>query len=369
MISGLSCLCQPPVRMVMADRSCSRPRSQDAAPADLAGPSPQSLHSRTMRVSVVIPCYNSLRWLPETLDSVLTQTFDDFEVILVDDGGSDGLAAWAGELGDDRVRVVRQDNAGVSAARNLGIASAEGELVAFCDSDDLWVPTFLDLMLAAFDRMPEAGVIYGHYDVIDAEGQPTGRVEAYNFEGDVWEQFVTVNPVAMSASMVPKAVLDTVGGFQVNRDRFPIDVEDWELWIRIADLYPVALVPEVICHYRRHESNASNNTASLELAYRNLLEEVFRNQNPERMAMQGAATASVDLILGWHSLNDDHDADAALAYRRSAVRHQPERRRDPVYWRLGLGASALKYGGERLYNLVRSGFSGFRLVGRADSAQ
>ncbi len=319
-----------------------------------------------MRVSVVIPCFNSLRWLPQTLDSVLTQSFDDFEVILVDDGGSDDLAAWAGELGDERVRVVRQDNAGVSAARNLGVTAAAGELIAFCDSDDLWVRNLLALMVAAFDRMPQAGLIYGHYDVIDSEGQPTGRVEAYDFEGDVWEQLVTVNPVATSASMVPKAVLDAVGGFQVNRDRFPIDVEDWELWIRIADLYPVALVPEVICHHRRHESNSSNNTASLELAYRNLLEEVFKNQDPQRMAMQGAATANVDLILGWHSLNDDRDADAALAYRRSAVRHQPERWRDPLCWRLGLGASALKYGGEWTYNLVRSGFSGFRLVGRAD---
>ncbi len=313
-----------------------------------------------MRVSVVIPCYNSLRWLPETLQAVLSQTFTDFEVVLVDDGGSDDLAGWAAAVGDDRVRVVRQSNGGVASARNLGMAEARGELIAFCDSDDIWDERFLQLMVAEYDERPEVGLVYSHYDVIDAQGHPTGRVEAYDFSGEVWADFVLVNPVAMSASLVPKRVVDDLGGFLVNRDRFPIDVEDWELWIRIADRYPVAVVPEVLCHYRRHDSNSSNNTPSLDMAYRNLLEEVFEDQTPGRREMLGPATAGVELTLGWHSLNDDHDAERALAYRRSALRHQPSRRVDPVYWRLGIGSYALKYGGMAAYNLFRSGFGSLR---------
>jgi glycosyltransferase involved in cell wall biosynthesis len=313
-----------------------------------------------MRVSVVIPCYNSQRWLPETLDAVLAQTFTDFEVVLVDDGGSDDLAGWADQVGDPRVRVVRQENSGVAAARNLGIAEARGELVAFCDSDDVWDHRMLELMVARYDGEPQVGLVYTHYDVIDATGNPTGRVEAYDFEGEVWADFVLVNPVAMSASMVPKRVFDHLGGFLVNRDRFPIDVEDWELWIRIADRYPVAVVPEVLCHYRRHDSNSSNNTDSLDTAYRNLLQEVFEDQTPGRREMMGPATAGVEITLGWHSLNDDLDPNRALAYRRSAVRHQPSRRADLVYWRLGLGAYSLKYGGISAYNVVRSGFGAVR---------
>jgi len=317
-------------------------------------PTGQAVHSPPMRASVVIPCYNSLRWLPETLDSVLAQTFADFEVVLVDDGGSDDLTGWAAGRGDDRVRVVRQDNAGVSAARNRGIDAARGELIAFCDSDDLWVPAALERMVACFDRDPAVGLVYGWYDVVDAEGRPTGRVEAHTHEGQVWDHFVTNNPVAMSASMVPAAVFARLGGFEVNRDKFPVDVEDWELWIRIAGSYPVAVVREVLCHHRRHDSNSSTDVDSLEAAYRHLLAKVFDGQSPARMARRPFALAHIEVILGWKSLNEDRDAVRALAFRRSAVRHHPALRRSPEYWRLGAAARALELMGDRGYAAVRA---------------
>lgn len=326
------------------------------------GANPKFRTIQVMRVSVVIPCFNSLDWLPQTVDSVLAQTFTDFEVVLVDDGGSDELDKWAAELGDQRVRVVRQDNAGVSAARNLGIREAKAPLIAFLDSDDLWVPKTLEWFVEAFDASPEVGVVYGHYDVIDDNNQPTGRVEAHSFSGEVWADFVETNAVGMSAAMVPAAVFADVGVFQVNRDKFPIDVEDWELWIRIADTYPAAVVAEIVCHHRRHDSNSSTNTESLELAYRNMLEEVFSDQPPHRMKMQPVATARAEVVLAWHSLNDDRDADAALGFRLSAVRHLPPLRRTPEYWRLGIAAYALKFGGEGVYSFVRGGFGAARLA-------
>lgn len=307
-----------------------------------------------MRASVVIPCFNSLRWLPETLDSVLSSTFDDFEVVLVDDGGSDELGAWAAARGDGRVRVVRQENAGVSAARNRGVAEAGSELVAFCDSDDLWTPSTLELLVGRFDEDPTVGLVYGWYDVIGEDGRPTGRVEAYDWEGDVWSRFVTANPVPMSGSLVPVSVFEGLGGFRVNRDRFPIDVEDWELWIRLAGHHRVSLVRQVVCHHRRHDSNSSSDVGSLDAAYRNMLVSVFDGQPPDRMALRPAATARADMMLGWHSLVDDLDPRRALAYRRSAARHDPSRRRSVGYWRLGLGAAALAVGGRRGYELVRS---------------
>ncbi len=307
-----------------------------------------------MRVSVVIPCFNSLRWLPETLASVLGSSFEDFEVVLVDDGGSDDLAGWAETLGDERVRVVRQDNAGVSAARNRGIAAAVGELVAFCDSDDLWSPSALERLVERFDEDPSVGLVYGWYDVIEGDGEPTGRVEAYGWEGEVWDRFVTANPVGMSASLVPVEVLRSLGGFRVNRDRFPIDVEDWELWIRIADSHRVAVVREILCHHRRHDSNSSTDVASLDAAYRFLLRSVFEGQPPQRMEVRPAATARAEMLLGWHSLNDDLDAHVAFAYRRSAARHLPGLRRKPDYWRLGAAAAALEVGGRRFYEGVRT---------------
>lgn len=311
-----------------------------------------------MRVSVVIPCYNSLRFLPETLDSVLDQTFSAtngrFEVVLVDDGGDDDLGAWAAGLGDDRVHVVRQQNAGVSAARNLGIAVAAGELIAFCDSDDLWTTGTLAALVACFDNDPGIGLAYGWYDVIDADGRPTGRVERSDWQGEVWDRFVTANPVAASASMVSRAALDDVGVFAVNRDKFPIDVEDWELWIRIAAQWRVGLAPAVLAHHRRHDSNSSSDVDSLEAAYAHLLDVAFARVDPDRARLRPAANAQVQVRLAWHAINDSHDPRRALASLRRATTSDPELRRTREYWRLRLAASAFCVTGDAGYRMMRS---------------
>ncbi|MFV0316241.1 MAG: glycosyltransferase family 2 protein [Microthrixaceae bacterium] len=322
------------------------------------------------RVSVVIPCYNSLRWLPETMQRVLSQSFADFEAILVDDGGDDDLAGWVESLGDPRVRVVRQDNAGVSAARNRGIDEARGELVAFLDSDDLWFAHTLGALVGRYDEVigegdggPRVGLVYGWYQVADEAGSAVGRTEAYEVEGDAWEGFVVSNPVGPSATLVPKAVLVDVGGFEVNRDEFPVDVEDWELWIRIAAAgYRVALVRDVLYLYRRHDSNSSVDVASLDKAYRRLLAKVFEGQPPLRRSLLPRAVARVDMILAWQSLNDLRDAQMASAYRRSARRHFPGARREVEYWRLGLAIAVARLMGQGGFDLVRSSAGGLRRV-------
>lgn len=315
-------------------------------------------------VTVVIPCHNSLRFLPATLDSVLAQSRPDLEVVLVDDGGTDDLAGWVATLDDARVRAVRQDNAGPSAARNRGIAEATSPLVAFLDSDDLWEPTFLERTLPRLDD-PDVALVYAGYDVIDATGRPSGRATVSTWEGDVWERFVTRNPVACSGVVVRRSVLDEVGGFTVNRDRFPIDVEDWDLWVRIAADHRVAVVSEVLVHHRRHGGNSSANPESLDAAYRFFLDNVFRDVPPERAALRPVATARTELLLGWHSLVDRRDPAAALGYRRSAARHCPDVTRSTEYWRLGAAARALSVTGERGFDAVRAANSAARrLLGR-----
>jgi glycosyltransferase involved in cell wall biosynthesis len=312
-----------------------------------------------VRVSVVIPCFNSLRFLPATLDSVLDQRLPpelagQVEVVLVDDGGSDDLAAWVAQRGDDRVRVVRQDNAGVSAARNLGIESARGELIAFCDSDDLWLPTTLADLVACIDADDRIGLAYGWYDVIDAHDQPTGRVERCDWQGEVWERFVTRNPVAASGVLVRRTALDDVGVFAVNRDRFRIDVEDWELWIRIAARWRVGLVPRVVTRHRRHDDNSSSDVESLADAYQHLLDVVFADVSPERAALRPVAAAHIDMVLAWQYLNDRQDAGSAALHLQRAVANDPSRRRSGEYLRLRLAVAALRVGGDRGYRALRA---------------
>jgi glycosyltransferase involved in cell wall biosynthesis len=312
-------------------------------------------------VSVVIPCFNSLRYLPATVDSVLAQTHGDLEVVLVDDGGSDDLAGWVAGSDQERVRLVRQDNAGPSAARNRGVAESRAELIAFLDSDDLWEPEFLERLLPRLDD-PAVGLVYSGWDVIDADGRPNGRATVSTWEGDVWERFVTRNPVACSGVVLPRSVFVDVGGFEVNRDRFPIDVEDWELWVRIAAAHRVAAVPEVLCHHRRHDANSSSNPESLDAAYRHFLDTVFAGVSAERAALRPLATARAEIILGWQSLADRRDPGSALGYRRSALRHCPEVRSSPDYWRLGAAATAMRLTGDRGFEAVRASNEAVRRV-------
>ena len=327
-------------------------------------------------VTVVVPCFNSLDYLPQTVSSILAQEHDHLEVVLVDDGGTDDLAGWVASQVDPRARLIRQDNAGPSAARNAGIAAARGDLVAFLDSDDTWEPDFLSEMVACFVQPPPepggspanrpvgrpVGLAYSGWDVIDAQGRPNGRATVSAWSGDVWGQFVTRNPVACSGAVVRRSVFDDVGDFAVNRDRFPIDVEDWEMWVRIASSYPVAVVEKVLAHHRRHDSNSSSNPESLHAAYEHFLDTVFEGQPPERQALRPLATARAEIVLGWHSLADLRDADRALAYRRSAARHVPDVRRSPDWWRLGAAAMALKVVGDRGFRAVRGANESARRV-------
>ena len=310
-----------------------------------------------MLVSVVIPCHNSLRYLPETLESVLAQRLPpavDLEVVLIDDGGDDDLGAWVRRFGDARVRCVRQENTGVAGARNRGIAESTGELISFCDSDDLWNPDAVADLLSCFERDPGIGLAYGWYEVVDGDGEPTGAIRSSDLEGWAWERLVTENPIGASGVMVPRAVLDDVGVFEVNRDRFRIDVEDWELWIRIAASRRIGLTPTVVYRYRRHDSNSSSDVASIDAAYAHLFDVVFADVTPARAKLRPQAEASADQILAWQSLNDRQDPAMALQYLDRGARRWPELRRRPDYWRLRLAATALRATGPRGYDAVRS---------------
>ncbi|HEY9633632.1 MAG TPA: glycosyltransferase family A protein [Coleofasciculaceae cyanobacterium] len=165
------------------------------------------------KVTVVIATYNSMDYLPETLESVLRQTFTDFEVLVVDDGSSDSTVQWASGLVEPRVKLITQENQGVCVARNTGIAHARGEYVAFLDSDDLWEPTKLEKQVRCFEDNPALGLVHTWLALIDEQGTSTGRVLASNAEGDVLEQLVQKNTVACSSTMGRHCCFETVGMF------------------------------------------------------------------------------------------------------------------------------------------------------------
>jgi glycosyltransferase involved in cell wall biosynthesis len=196
-------------------------------------------------VSVVIPVFNAAALVASALRSVFAQTFADFEVILVDDGSEDrealdaALAEFSG-----RVRQIRQPNGGPAMARNTGIAAATGELVAFLDADDEWLPEKLARQVEYFGRYPQTGllhtaVVHGTRHGGACDGPPRSAFcELYHT--DFFINTLTV--------MMPRRVLEEVGGFDERRE---IHVEDWDLWLRTAARHPIGYLSTPLALHRR----------------------------------------------------------------------------------------------------------------------
>ena len=208
------------------------------------------------RVTVVIPNYNCARFLPETLESVFAQTCRDVEVIVVDDGSSDGSQAVLQRFGD-RIRVIQQANQGVSGARNRGIRESRGEFVAFLDADDLWHPEKLDKQLRLFSN-PAVGLVHCAVEYVDEANRPLGT----NFTGRSGR---VLKPIALlqgtvvlaggSTAVVRRDAFDKVGCF----DREMSTAADWDMWRRIACAYEIDMVREPLMRYRlRHGSMHRN---------------------------------------------------------------------------------------------------------------
>lgn len=213
-------------------------------------------------VSVVIPNYNYAGYIGQAVDSVLAQTYRRVEVVVVDDGSNDDsldvLAAYGG-----RVSVIEQRNAGVAAARNTGVAASSGEMVAFLDADDVWLPEKLQKQIEKITSDDEIGLVHCAMTYIDLKGEICGEATCGK-EGRVADDLLRFESGTVigagSTGLVRRDVFDSVGGFDVRLST----AADWDLCYRVAVGHQVGFVAEPLVLYRTHNSNMHSNIGAME---------------------------------------------------------------------------------------------------------
>ena len=220
------------------------------------------------RVSIVVSAYNTIQTLPETVESLLSQTYEDFEVVVVDDGSFDGTAEWVLSQPDPRLRLVRQVNRGLAGARNGGIAATNSEYVGFCDGDDLWEPEKLAEHVEFLDANPDVGLTYSGSALIDAESNSIGLFQTPKAERVNARDVLLRNPIGNgSTPVIRRACLNDISFRRDGETRdFWFDEafrqsEDIECWLRIAltTSWRIAGTSEPLTRYRIIASGLSAN--------------------------------------------------------------------------------------------------------------
>jgi glycosyltransferase involved in cell wall biosynthesis len=209
----------------------------------------------TPTISVCTTTWNAARFLPETLASVLAQTFTDFEVIIVDDGSTDRTPeVIAPYLADQRMRYYRYEHMGPGAARNLALRLARASLIAFLDADDLWLPHKLERQLELLRSDPGLGVVYTRRLLIDELGRELQYHQPPLYRGEVMAELFRNNFVCFSSALVRRAVFGKVGIFD---EDLPLAV-DYDFWLRVASAYRFDYVDEPLVKYRTGHSSLSS---------------------------------------------------------------------------------------------------------------
>jgi len=218
----------------------------------------------TPLVSISIPSYNHARWLPQAIDSVLAQTYENIELVIVDDGSTDeslGIAEGYAGRHPDKIRVFTHDrgeNRGISATCNRAIAECRGKYWAGLPSDDLILPNKIESQLAILEARPNDAFVWGQSQAIDEDGRPLSEHgplgRGLPQRGRALDLLLRENPIYGQTPLVRRSALD-----QLADDVFPVDVvaQDWYLWIRLVARFSATYVPEVVAKFRVHPASTS----------------------------------------------------------------------------------------------------------------
>ncbi|YAF94776.1 MAG: glycosyltransferase [Nodularia sp. CChRGM 3473] len=213
-------------------------------------------HESIPIISVIIPAYNSGKTINETIQSVLNQTFTNFELIIINDGSQDSTLDIVSQINDARIKIFSYPNAGGNVSRNRGLKHAVGEFVSFLDADDIWTPDKLQVQLQALQKNTDAKVAYSWTDYIDENGVIFLSGTHITANGDAYEKLLVNNFLENGSNpLIRREALIELGGFDESLEA----AQDWDMWLRLAAQYFFITVPTVQILYRVSANSLSSN--------------------------------------------------------------------------------------------------------------
>lgn len=221
------------------------------------------------KVSVHIPCYNGEKYIAEALQSVLDQTFHDFEIIVVNDGSTDRTEDIIKGFCDERIKYYYQENIGLARTRNRQLELSNGELIAFLDQDDLWFPTKLEKQIPLFEENPNVGLVYSKTIYFNNKSDfcQLSKTKKHH-AGYLFRELLKGNFISVQSAVIRKSVLDNLNGWF--DERFNI-VGDADLFLRIAHDYEISYVDEPLAKRRMHKESCSYKQKELRHKERKIL--------------------------------------------------------------------------------------------------
>jgi glycosyltransferase involved in cell wall biosynthesis len=209
----------------------------------------------TPKISVILPVYNAQAYLRESIQSILSQSLTDFELIIINDGSTDQSLEIIQSYTDDRIKLINQSNAGLPISLNRAVAIAKGQFLARQDADDISLPTRLAEQASYLDRHQTCALL-GSWAEILVDNTPTDRALQHPYEnGDIQLKLLFFNCFVHSSVMIRKSALEKSGLYPEEREKFP--PEDYDLWLRIAKDFEVANIPKALLQYRELPNSIS----------------------------------------------------------------------------------------------------------------
>ncbi|HEY9865292.1 MAG TPA: glycosyltransferase [Candidatus Obscuribacterales bacterium] len=265
------------------------------------------------KISVVIPVYNGEKTIKKTIESVLKQTWQDFELIVINDGSQDATLEVLSSIQDPRLRILSYDNAGLASSRNRGIDHAQGEYITFLDADDLWTPDKLEAQFQALEEHPEAAVAYSWTDAIDEFDQFLHPDSRCTLSGNVYPNLLLATFLSNgSNAMIRKTAFKEVGIF----DESLKAAEDWEMWIRLAAKYPFVVVPKAQVLYRLSPDSMSTKLIQHERESLKVIERAFAQAPASFQHLKQRSLGNLYKYLTFKALNTNVKPQQAMTVIR-----------------------------------------------------